>query len=72
MAPANTELTLLQSEQLATRRSQQATLKSADSIKRFSYLLGQTDLFRHFCDLKVSYPETWSSERRLIPLAGPT
>jgi len=40
--------------QLETRRQAQATLKSADSIKRFSYLLGQTDLFRHFCDLKVS------------------
>ncbi|KNZ59468.1 uncharacterized protein VP01_1726g5 [Puccinia sorghi] len=27
--------------------------KIADSIKRFSYLLGQTELFRHFCDLKA-------------------
>lgn len=27
-------------------------IQLADSIKRFSYLLGQTDLFRHFCDLK--------------------
>ncbi|KAA1078505.1 hypothetical protein PGT21_035819 [Puccinia graminis f. sp. tritici] len=26
--------------------------KVADSIKRFSYLLGQTELFRHFCNLK--------------------
>lgn len=26
--------------------------QAADSIKRFSYLLGQTDLFRHFIDLK--------------------
>lgn len=40
-------------DQFATRRATQATLKSADSIKRFSYLLGQTDLFRHFCDLKA-------------------
>lgn len=39
--------------QFAVRRAAQATLKSADSIKRFSYLLGQTDLFRHFCDLKA-------------------
>ncbi|KAK4702238.1 hypothetical protein P7C70_g3988, partial [Phenoliferia sp. Uapishka_3] len=37
----------------ANRRATQASLKSADSIKRFSYLLGQTDLFRHFCDLKA-------------------
>ena len=39
--------------QFASRRATQATLKSSDSIKRFSYLLGQTDLFRHFCDLKA-------------------
>jgi SWI/SNF-related matrix-associated actin-dependent regulator of chromatin subfamily A member 5 len=24
-----------------------------DSVKRYSYLLGQTDLFRHFVDIKV-------------------
>jgi SWI/SNF-related matrix-associated actin-dependent regulator of chromatin subfamily A member 5 len=41
--------------QLASRRSTQASLKSADSIKRFTYLLGQTDLFKHFCDLKVGF-----------------
>ncbi|GAA6020666.1 hypothetical protein JCM10207_007817 [Rhodosporidiobolus poonsookiae] len=40
-------------DQLASRRSTQASLKSADSIKRFTYLLGQTDLFKHFCDLKA-------------------
>lgn len=39
--------------QLSSRRQKQASLKSSDSIKRFSYLLGQTELFRHFCDLKV-------------------
>lgn len=39
--------------QFATRKEAQAALKSADSIKRFAYLLGQTDLFRHFCDLKA-------------------
>lgn len=39
--------------QLASGRSKQASLKSADSIKRFTYLLGQTDLFKHFCDLKA-------------------
>lgn len=26
----------------------------ADSMKRFSYLLGQTELFQHFVDIKVS------------------
>lgn len=39
--------------QFAARKDAQAALKSADSIKRFAYLLGQTDLFRHFCDLKA-------------------
>lgn len=24
-----------------------------DAIKRYSYLLGQTDLFKHFVDMKV-------------------
>ena len=27
--------------------------KVADAVKRYSYLLGQTDLFRHFVDVKV-------------------
>merc|ERR1719487_1317823 len=40
-------------DKLASRRTTQATLKSSDSIKRFTYLLGQTDLFKHFCDLKA-------------------
>jgi len=30
------------------------TDKLADSMKRFNYLLGQTELFQHFVDLKVS------------------
>lgn len=42
-------------QQHASRKATQATNKSTDSIKRFSYLLGQTDLFRHFCDLKVRW-----------------
>ncbi|BGP15381.1 hypothetical protein JCM10213_001427 [Rhodosporidiobolus nylandii] len=42
-----------QDDKLASRKSTQASLKSADSIKRFTYLLGQTDLFKHFCDLKA-------------------
>ncbi|GAA5925972.1 hypothetical protein JCM3775_005165 [Rhodotorula graminis] len=40
-------------DKLASRRTTQASLKSSDSIKRFTYLLGQTDLFKHFCDLKA-------------------
>ena len=39
--------------QFNARKDAQAALKSADSLKRFAYLLGQTDLFRHFCDLKA-------------------
>src|ERR1700744_6718798 len=27
--------------------------KVADAVKRYSYLLGQTDLFRHFVDMQV-------------------
>lgn len=27
----------------------------ADSMKRFTYLLGQTELFQHFIDLKVRW-----------------
>ncbi|GAA5829787.1 hypothetical protein JCM11251_007878 [Rhodosporidiobolus azoricus] len=41
-------------DKLDSRRKSQASLKSADSIKRFTYLLGQTDLFKHFCDLKAA------------------
>ncbi|KAA1102342.1 hypothetical protein PGT21_019144 [Puccinia graminis f. sp. tritici] len=40
-------------ESLNFRRKEMDAGKVADSIKRFSYLLGQTELFRHFCDLKA-------------------
>lgn len=32
-------------------------IQLADSMKRFNYLLGQTELFQHFVDLKVSIPD---------------
>lgn len=35
------------------RRGFLADDKLADSMKRFTYLLGQTELFQHFIDLKV-------------------
>jgi SWI/SNF-related matrix-associated actin-dependent regulator of chromatin subfamily A member 5 len=39
---------------IAPRHDRQLTNSQvADSIKRYSYLLGQTDLFRHFVDIKV-------------------
>ncbi|KIJ54005.1 hypothetical protein M422DRAFT_201104 [Sphaerobolus stellatus SS14] len=37
---------------LETKRKEMDKAKLADSIKRYSYLLGQTDLFRHFVDIK--------------------
>lgn len=33
----------------------------ADSMKRFNYLLGQTELFQHFVDLKVCPPHSAQS-----------
>ena len=42
-----------QEVQLSKRRKGVGKVKLADSIKRFEYLLGQTDLFQHFCDLKA-------------------
>ena len=29
------------------------TFQLADAVKRYSYLLGQTELFKHFVDIKV-------------------
>ena len=29
------------------------TLKVADAVKRYAYLLGQTELFKHFVNIKV-------------------
>lgn len=37
---------------IADRRSVVEAQKLADSIKRFQYLLGQTELFRHFIEIK--------------------
>ena len=31
-------------------------LQVADAVKRYSYLLGQTELFKHFVDIKVRSP----------------
>ncbi|GAA96867.1 uncharacterized protein L969DRAFT_94873 [Mixia osmundae IAM 14324] len=41
-----------QNSQLASRKTGNAAKKAADTIKRFSYLLGQSDIFMHFCNLK--------------------
>lgn len=41
-----------QATDLTTTRQKQDSRKLADSMKRFSYLLGQTELFQHFIDIK--------------------
>ena len=41
-----------QKQDLATTRNELTKSKLADSIKRFGYLLGQTELFQHFIDIK--------------------
>ncbi|OCF45020.1 transcription activator snf2l1 [Kwoniella heveanensis CBS 569] len=38
--------------EIGRKRSAMEQAKFADSIKRFTYLLGQTELFQHFIDLK--------------------
>ncbi|KAI6030006.1 P-loop containing nucleoside triphosphate hydrolase protein [Pisolithus marmoratus] len=38
--------------QLHVKRQEMDRAKIADSVKRYSYLLGQTDLFKHFVDIK--------------------
>jgi len=35
-------------------KSKNDASKIADAVKRYSYLLGQTELFKHFVDIKVS------------------
>jgi len=37
---------------LAAKRQEMDKNKIADAVKRYSYLLGQTDLFKHFVDIK--------------------
>ena len=37
---------------LSTKREELKQSKLADSMKRFGYLLGQTELFQHFIDIK--------------------
>lgn len=38
--------------QLADQRVEMDKAKEADAVKRYSYLLGQTELFKHFVDIK--------------------
>ena len=41
-----------QNERLDASRNEMNRQKTVDSLKRFSYLLGQTELFQHFIDIK--------------------
>ncbi|PIL31136.1 transcription factor [Ganoderma sinense ZZ0214-1] len=38
--------------QLAAKRQEMDKAKISDAVKRYSYLLGQTELFKHFVDIK--------------------
>lgn len=49
-----------QNETLASTRQEMAKSKLADSMKRFSYLLGQTELFQHFIDIKKERDEDFA------------
>jgi len=42
---------------LVQKRQEMDKDKIQDTIKRCSYLLGQTDLFKHFVDMKARDPE---------------
>ncbi|KAL0577835.1 chromatin remodeling complex Adenosinetriphosphatase [Marasmius crinis-equi] len=39
-------------DQLHVKRQEMDKAKIADAVKRYSYLLGQTELFKHFVDIK--------------------
>jgi SWI/SNF-related matrix-associated actin-dependent regulator of chromatin subfamily A member 5 len=45
-----------QNTKLSEKRKGVGAKKLSDSIKRFSYLIGQTDVFNHFCELKGRLP----------------
>ncbi|KAF9031921.1 SNF2 family N-terminal domain-containing protein [Panaeolus papilionaceus] len=45
-------------DQLGVKRKEMDKAKIADAVKRYSYLLGQTELFKHFVDIqKAKDPE---------------
>lgn len=39
-------------QKLTSQRAEMDKAKAADAVKRYSYLLGQTELFKHFVDIK--------------------
>lgn len=52
VADTRAERRAAQNEGLDNSRAQMNKQKTVDSLKRFSYLLGQTELFQHFIDIK--------------------
>ncbi|KAF8695662.1 SNF2 family DNA-dependent ATPase, partial [Rhizoctonia solani] len=51
-AQKNREKKHKQGESLGSKRKAMDKAKLADAMKRYSYLLGQTDLFKHFVDMQ--------------------
>ncbi|KAL4401794.1 chromatin remodeling complex Adenosinetriphosphatase [Malassezia pachydermatis] len=51
-AEERTQRRAAQTQSLNASRSVMNRQKTVDSLKRFSYLLGQTELFQHFIDIK--------------------
>ncbi|KAJ1302984.1 hypothetical protein OPQ81_003276 [Rhizoctonia solani] len=51
-AAKNREKKHKQGESLGTKRKAMDKAKLADAMKRYSYLLGQTELFKHFVDMQ--------------------
>ncbi|KAF8638665.1 hypothetical protein AX17_002046 [Amanita inopinata Kibby_2008] len=47
--------------QLQVKRQEMDKAKVADAMKRYSYLLGQTELFRHFVDIKRARDPTYAA-----------
>lgn len=53
-APAKDAKKSVRRSKHKTKKEEIEKSKNVDSIKRFSYLIGQTDLFKHFIDRRVS------------------
>ncbi|PFH46856.1 hypothetical protein AMATHDRAFT_68955 [Amanita thiersii Skay4041] len=47
--------------QLQVKRQEMDKAKVADAVKRYSYLLGQTELFKHFVDIKRTRDPEYAS-----------
>lgn len=52
--------------ELDEKRDEMTKNKQVDAVKRYSYLLGQTELFRHFVDMKVRLSPSLLLELRAL------